>query len=92
MPALNERSLQGDYAFVDLLSQMGCEVTKHADYTRVSGPKNGTKLKALDVDMHHISDTVMTLAALAPLCDGALHPLITISEKQVICWTEYNCH
>lgn len=28
------------------------------------------KLKGIDVDMHHISDTVMTLAALAPLADG----------------------
>jgi 3-phosphoshikimate 1-carboxyvinyltransferase len=35
--------------------------------TRVEGVG---ALVGLDVDMHHISDTVMTLAALAPLCSG----------------------
>jgi|EP01047_Picozoa_sp_COSAG01_P013097 3-phosphoshikimate 1-carboxyvinyltransferase len=70
VPSLNARSLQGDYAFVDILAQMGCGVTKHADWTEVSGPPQGQPLKGLDVDMHHISDTVMTLAALAPLCAG----------------------
>ena len=34
---------------------------------QVTGP---AKLKGIDVDMHHISDTVMTLAALAPLAEG----------------------
>ena len=38
--------------------------------TTVTGPPSGTKLKGIDVDMHHISDTVMTLAAIAPLCDS----------------------
>ena len=33
----------------------------------VAGPD---KLKGIDVDMFHISDTVLTLAALAPLADG----------------------
>lgn len=33
----------------------------------LAGP---AKLKGIDVDMHHISDTVMTLAALAPLAEG----------------------
>ena len=33
----------------------------------MTGP---AKLKGIDVDMHHISDTVMTLAALAPLAEG----------------------
>jgi 3-phosphoshikimate 1-carboxyvinyltransferase len=28
------------------------------------------RLRGVDVDMHHISDTVMTLAAVAPLLDG----------------------
>ena len=35
--------------------------------TRIS---RSSPLIGVDVDMFHISDTVMTLAALAPLCDG----------------------
>jgi 3-phosphoshikimate 1-carboxyvinyltransferase len=59
--------LQGDYGFVDVLAQMGCVVVKHENWTKVTGP---AKLKGIDVDMFHISDTVMTLAALAPLAEG----------------------
>ena len=28
------------------------------------------RLRGIDADLHHISDTVMTLAAIAPLCEG----------------------
>jgi 3-phosphoshikimate 1-carboxyvinyltransferase len=42
-----------------------CHGTK--DPCARAGP---AKLKGIDVDMHHISDTVMTLAALAPLAEG----------------------
>ncbi len=68
VPGLTEGALQGDYAFVDLLAQAGCRVTKGPNSTTVVG---GPKLKGLDVDMHHISDTVMTLAALAPIFEGS---------------------
>ena len=34
----------------------------------VTGPNDG--LNAVDVDMEHVSDTVMTLAAIAPLAEG----------------------
>lgn len=67
VPNMSYESLQGDYNFVDVLAQMGCKVEKTKTHTRVTGPK---QLKGIEVDMHHISDTVMTLAALAPLCDG----------------------
>jgi len=67
VPGLGAQALQGDYAFVDVLAQAGAEVSRRADGTTVRG--TGT-LRGLDVDMHHISDTVMTLAALAPLCEG----------------------
>ena len=70
VPILNESSIQGDYGFVDILEKMGCKVEKDQDGTTVTGPEQGVKLKGVDVDMHHISDTVMTLAAIAPLCDG----------------------
>jgi 3-phosphoshikimate 1-carboxyvinyltransferase len=64
---LGTRALQGDYQFCDILEQMGAEVTRGADSTTVRAIG---KLRGVDVDMHHISDTVMTLAALAPLADG----------------------
>jgi len=64
---LGPGSLQGDYTFVDVLERMGAVVHRQADKTRVVGV--GT-LRGIDVDMHHISDTVMSLAAIAPLAKG----------------------
>ncbi len=67
VPGLSRGALQGDFEFVRLLEQAGCAVHIEAGHTRIDG---ASKLTGLDVDMHHISDTVMTLAALAPLCEG----------------------
>jgi 3-phosphoshikimate 1-carboxyvinyltransferase len=66
---LTASSIQGDYGFVDVLKQVGCTVEEGADYTKVTGPAPGQLgTEAIEVDMHHISDTVMSLAAIAPLC------------------------
>lgn len=67
VPDLGTRSLQGDHAFVELLKRMGAQVEAGAVITRVVGIGD---LAGIDADMHHISDTVMTLAAIAPLADG----------------------
>jgi 3-phosphoshikimate 1-carboxyvinyltransferase len=67
VPALTADSLQGDYRFVEVLRQAGAVIEPGAQETAVAGP---ARLRGVDVDMHHISDTVMTLAAIAPLCDG----------------------
>jgi len=67
VPDLGTRSLQGDHAFVDLLKQMGATVEAGAVITHVIGAAD---LAGIDCDMHHISDTVMSLAAIAPLADG----------------------
>ncbi|HXG23462.1 MAG TPA: 3-phosphoshikimate 1-carboxyvinyltransferase [Chthonomonadales bacterium] len=56
-------SIQGDTAFVDILEKMGCTVRKSPDFIEVQGPET---LRGVDVDMNAISDTVMTLAAIAP--------------------------
>ena len=64
---LGADSAQGDLDFVDVLSEMGCKVEKGADHVRVTGPG---KLRGVDVDMGSLSDTFMTLAALAPFADG----------------------
>ncbi len=68
VPGLDASSLQGDYAFVELLRHMGASVSSDGTDTTVAAPVGG--LTGIDADLHHISDTVMTLAAIAPLCRG----------------------
>jgi 3-phosphoshikimate 1-carboxyvinyltransferase len=58
--------LQGDVKFVDCLEQMGCRVEYGDDGITV----RGATLRGIDVDMNAISDTVMTLAAVACFADG----------------------
>lgn len=67
VPGLTGEALQGDYGFVKLLEQAGAKVDVGASSTTVTGQET---LRGLDVDMHHISDTVMTLAATAPKFSG----------------------
>lgn len=63
---LNRTSLQGDVRFVDVLAQMGCRVEEcDAGVTVHGGP-----LRGVDVDMNDISDTVMTLGAVALFAAG----------------------
>ena len=68
VPGLGRDAQQGDYAFTTILEQAGAVVTRGDTSTRVE--RLGA-LRGVDVDMHHISDTVMTLAAIAPLASGA---------------------
>lgn len=63
---LGSESIQGDIQFVELLRQMGCTVRQGADWTEVTGGN----LRGIDTDMQDISDTAMTLAAVALLADG----------------------
>ncbi|GLW45464.1 3-phosphoshikimate 1-carboxyvinyltransferase [Streptomyces sp. NBRC 14336] len=67
VPGLGEGALQGDLGFVDVLRRMGADVEIGADRTTVRG--TGT-LRGLTVNMRDISDTMPTLAALAPFADG----------------------
>jgi 3-phosphoshikimate 1-carboxyvinyltransferase len=57
-------ALQGDVAFLDVLECMGCAIADEPDGVAVTGP---AALAGLTVDMSDISDTFMTLAAIAPL-------------------------
>jgi 3-phosphoshikimate 1-carboxyvinyltransferase len=63
---LSSQSLQGDVRFVDLLEQTGCAVSSGDDAITV----HGRPLHGIDADMNDISDTVMTLAAVACFADG----------------------
>jgi 3-phosphoshikimate 1-carboxyvinyltransferase len=63
---LPEKSLQGDIAFVDALADMGCRVERCSSGITA----HGRPLHGIDVDMNAISDTVMTLAAVACFAEG----------------------
>jgi 3-phosphoshikimate 1-carboxyvinyltransferase len=63
---LNRTALQGDVRFVDVLAQMGCRVEECSTGITV----HGGKLCGVDVEMNDISDTVMTLGAVACFADG----------------------
>jgi 3-phosphoshikimate 1-carboxyvinyltransferase len=67
VPGLAPGALQGDYAFVDVLARMGARISAADGTTTVEGT---APLRGVEVDMHDISDTVMTLAAIAPLAAG----------------------
>ena len=82
VPGLRRRGgLQGDVRFVDVLEAMGCRVSDGDDGLTVEGPRAagtgthvGTEapapLAGLTVDMADISDTFMTLAAIAPFASS----------------------
>ncbi|MEM8530561.1 MAG: 3-phosphoshikimate 1-carboxyvinyltransferase [Chloroflexota bacterium] len=63
---LSNNSCQGDFGFINVLAQMGCQIYTTEHYTEVVGPKT---LHGIEVDMNDISDTVQTLAAIAPFAD-----------------------
>ncbi len=67
VPGLGKRALQGDYGFLDVLTQLGARVEKGDTSSTVTGT---AALRGIAVDMHDISDTVMTLAAIAPVLAG----------------------
>ena len=67
IPGLGSDSLQGDIRFAEVLRQMGAEVELSTDSVTVTGPE---RLRGVTVNMRDISDTVPTLAAIAPFAEG----------------------
>ena len=78
---LHPDSAQGDVQFVRLLEQMGCQVTFSDMGITVTGPP---QLKGIDVNMRTISDTSLTLAAIAPFADSE----VTIRNIEHTRWQE----
>ena len=74
-------SIQGDVQFLRILEQMGCQVTGSDTGITVTGPR---QLKGIDVDMRTISDTALTLAAIAPFADSK----VTIRNIEHTRWQE----
>ena len=60
---ISRKSIQGDIAFLDVLTKMGCTITENDNCIEVTG---STELQGLDLDMRDIPDTAQTLAAIAP--------------------------
>ncbi len=81
VPNLHLDSRQGDIQFVRILEQMGCQVTVSDSGITLTGPR---QLKGIDVDMRTISDTALTLAAIAPFTDSK----VTIRNIEHTRWQE----
>ena len=64
---LGSRSIQGDTRFVDIVEKMGAKVLRSVNALSVTGTGS---LIGIDASMKEISDTVPTLAAIAPLASG----------------------
>ncbi|WP_210591320.1 3-phosphoshikimate 1-carboxyvinyltransferase [Streptomyces sp. GESEQ-35] len=67
VPGLGAGALQGDLGFVDVLRRMGAQVEVGPSGTTVTGTAG---LQGLTVNMRDISDTMPTLAAIAPFASG----------------------
>lgn len=65
---LGAESAQGDVRFVEILEQMGCTVERGPEITLCGAPDGA--LRGIDIDMNDISDTLMSLAAIAPFADS----------------------
>ena len=78
---LGSQSIQGDVAFVDVLEEMGAEVVRSATSLSVTGTSS---FSGVDVSMATMSDTVPTLAAIAPLASGptTIRDISFIAKKE----------
>ncbi|UQI47431.1 3-phosphoshikimate 1-carboxyvinyltransferase [Streptomyces sp. HU2014] len=70
VPGLGTHSVQGDLRFVEVLRRAGARVEVGESATTVAG--TGPLRGGFDIDMGDISDTFMTLAAIAPLADAPI--------------------
>ena len=67
IPDLGSASPQGDLRFAEVLQNMGCKVQTTPRSIEIRGPD---RLRGVDVDMNALSDTMMTLAAIAPFAQS----------------------
>jgi 3-phosphoshikimate 1-carboxyvinyltransferase len=66
---IDRSSVQGDVAFVDVLSAMGAKVSFGDGWVEVErGGSN--RLRAVDLDLNHIPDAAMTVVVAALFADG----------------------
>ena len=70
IPGLGSSSPQGDLRFAEVLRDMGCRVEIAPHTIEVTGPD---RLQGVEVDMNAFSDTMITLAAIAPFATRPHH-------------------
>ncbi|MBV1877568.1 MAG: 3-phosphoshikimate 1-carboxyvinyltransferase [Pseudomonadales bacterium] len=63
---IGEKSVQGDYAFLDVIEAMGAKVKRSTNWVEVSRGN----LKGIDMDLNHIPDAAMTIATMALFATG----------------------
>lgn len=63
---IGENSVQGDFQFLDTIESMGAVVKRSPDWIEVSAGE----LQGIDVDLNHIPDAAMTIAAMALFAKG----------------------
>ena len=63
---LGKNSVQGDIGFADVIEEMGAKVTRETNWIEVEGDK----LVGIDMDLNHIPDAAMTIAAMALFAEG----------------------
>ncbi len=66
MTNLNPDSVQGDIKFLEVLEQMGCQVTKAPDKITVKG----NLLSGISINMNNMPDVAQTLAVVALFAEG----------------------
>ena len=66
------RSAQADMNLLQVLEQMGAQVTRAESSVTVQGPAQGS-LKGVDVDMNAMPDAVLALAVTAAFASGPSH-------------------
>jgi 3-phosphoshikimate 1-carboxyvinyltransferase len=64
------QGLQGDTEFADVIRAIGARVAAGAGGLDVSFPRHGPRAAIADRNFKPITDTFLTLAAVAPLLDG----------------------
>jgi 3-phosphoshikimate 1-carboxyvinyltransferase len=67
VPGLGRVSAQGVLGLLDVVSAMGCTVTREMDAIEVHGP---ARLHGVEADFTRMGDVATTLAAIAPFADG----------------------
>ena len=67
IPGLTKGSMQGDAAFCDVLTAMGCTSIRDEHSTTV---ESSGRLEGIDIDMVELSDLVPTVAAVAAFASG----------------------
>ena len=66
---IGKSSIQGDAEFVEYLAKMGAVVIRGDNWIK-TGPNPYGKLHGINADVRTIPDAAMTLAAIAPMCQG----------------------